>query len=399
LTPAPRLPAFLWVLALGNLVVGTGAFVIGGIIEPMSDSLGLSVSATGQLMTVYAVANAVAAPVLLALFGRYRAKSVLIAAAVLLAAGNAASALAATWGSLALARVLMACAAGLFTPTAAALAVALVPPSMRGRALSVVFSGVGLSYIVGVPFGAWASWSRFGWPLAFWGVAAAAGLLAVLLSRAPGEAGGAPASLAGFARALRDRRAVLALAVTGMYFASIFTLFSYVGAFLREYAGVPAASIAPVLAGFGVAALAGTFAGGALADRFGATRVLYAICAGFIAMFAVIWAMPGRTGPLVAVFLAWGVIGFAFYASQQARLVALAPQAATVLLSLNSSMLYLGTAAGAAIGGAVIASVGYRGLPVMAGVLILGVVVLLRVTEPAAPDPADRTAPGRPTRP
>lgn len=389
-----RLPAFLWVLALGNLVVGTGAFVIGGIIEPMSASLGVSVSATGQLMTVYSLANAIGAPLLLAVFGRYRAKTVLICGALLLVLGNVASALAGTWGALAGARVAMAFAAGLFTPTAAALAVSMVPAAMRGRALSVVFSGVSLSYVVGVPFGAWASWSRHGWPLAFWGVAAASVALAALLTRAPADAGGAPASLAGFARVLRDRRAVLALAITGVYFASIFSIFSYVGAFLREYGGVPAASIASVLAAFGVAALAGTFAGGALADRFGATRVLYGICAAFLAMFVAIWAMPGRTGPMVAVFLVWGVVGFAFYASQQARLIALAPQAATVLLSLNSSMLYLGTATGAAIGGAVIASVGYRGLPVASGVLILGVLALLRFTEPAAPAaPTGATAP------
>lgn len=388
-----RLPPFLWVLALGNLVVGTGAFVIGGIIEPMSASLGVSVSATGQLMTVYSLANAIGAPVLLAAFGRYRAKTVLIGGALLLAAGNVASALAATWGELAAARVSMAFAAGLFTPTAAALAVAMVPPAMRGRALSVVFSGVGLSYIVGVPFGAWASWSRFGWPLAFWGVAAASIALALLLSRASSDAGGAPASLAGYGRVLRERRTMLALAITGIYFASIFSLFSYVGAFLREYAGVPAASIAPVLAGFGVAALAGTFLGGSLADRFGATRVLYAICGGFCVVFAAIWAMPGRTVPLVGVFLVWGVIGFAFYASQQARLVALAPQEATVLLALNASMLYLGTAAGAAIGGAVIAAVGYRGLPVVSAILILGVALLVRLTEPGPRD-ASRPAAG-----
>jgi predicted MFS family arabinose efflux permease len=186
---------------------------------------------------------------------------------------------------------------------------------------------------------------------------------------------------------------MLALAITGIYFASIFSLFSYVGAFLREYAGVPAASIAPVLAGFGVAALAGTFLGGSLADRFGATRVLYAICGGFCVVFAAIWAMPGRTVPLVGVFLVWGVIGFAFYASQQARLVALAPQEATVLLALNASMLYLGTAAGAAIGGAVIAAVGYRGLPVVSAILILGVALLVRLTEPGPRD-ASRPAAG-----
>ncbi|HYF60437.1 MAG TPA: MFS transporter [Burkholderiaceae bacterium] len=369
-------------LAFGNLVVGTGAFMIGGIVEPLSRSLGTSVSATGQLMTVYSAANAIAAPLLLAAVGRFDARTVLLGAMALLVAANAASALSTAWGQLAAARVAMAMGAGLFSPTAAALGVALAPPALRGRALSVSFAGIGLSYVVGVPFGAWASLSAHGWPLAFWGVAALAAAVLVPLARAPRGVPTAPASLGGLRDMLRDRRTMLALGVTGLYFASIFSIFSYVGAFLREYAGVPAERVPAALVGFGVAALVGTFAGGALADRFGPTRMLYAICAAFVALFAAIWALPGRTGPLLALYLAWGTIGFAFYASQQLRLVTMAPRQATVVLALNASMIYVGTAAGAALGGAVIAAAGYRALPIVAGALIVAVAALVRATEP-----------------
>lgn len=379
--PAP-LPPFLWVLALGNLVVGAGGFMISGIVEPLSRALGTSVSSTGQLMTVYSAANAIAAPLLVAVAGRFDARTVLWVAMVLLLGANAASALCTSWGELALARVVMACGAGLFTPTAAALAVALVPPAMRGRALSVTFAGIGLSYVIGVPFGAWAGLSRFGWPLAFWGVAAVALMvLALLLMRTPRQVPTSPASLSGIGSMLREPRLVGALAITGVYFASIFSIFSYVGAFLRDYAGVPAPMIAAVLAGFGVAALGGTFLGGTLADRLGPTRLMYAICAGFGLVFTAIWAMPGHTGPIVAVFLCWGVIGFAFYAAQQSRLVSMAPRQATAVLALNASMIYVGTAAGAAIGGAVIASVGYRGLPLISTLLIGGVALLVHATD------------------
>ena len=377
------LPAFLWVLALGNLVVGTGAFIIGGIVEPLSRSLGESVPATGQLMTVYSVANAFGAPLLAAMAGRFDARTVLWVAMALLVAANGASALAASWGEMALARIAMAAGAGLFTPTAAALGVALVPPEARGRALSVTFSGVGLSYVIGLPFAAWAGTSRWGWPLGFQAVAATGALALLLLVRAPRGVHTAPASLGGFGQVLRDRRAMLALSVTAAYFAAIVAIFGYVGAFLHDYAGVPTDAVAPVLTGFGVAALAGTFAGGVLADRLGATRMLYAICAGFLAVFAVLVSLPGRTVPLVATFLAWGVIGFAFYAAQQSRLIAIAPRHATVMLALNASMLYVGAAAGAAIGGAVIASPwGYRGLPVVAAALIVAVAMLVRSSEP-----------------
>lgn len=377
-----RLPAALWVIALGNLVIGTGAFVIGGIVEPLARSLGVSVSTAGQLMTVYSAANAIAAPLLLAAFGRATARRLLVGAMVALVLASVASALATSWGALALARVAMACGAGLFAPTAAAYVVSLVPASMRGRALSVGFSGIGLSYIVGVPFGAWAGVSRFGWPLAFWAVAAAGIAVAALLARAPAAAAPEPPSLRGYARALSGRRSGLALAVTAAYFSAIFSIFSYVGAFLTNYAGVSPGGVPGVLVAFGVAALVGTFAGGALADRIGPTRMLYAICVGFLVVFAAMWAMPGRPVGVVAVLLCWGVIGFAFYSAQQVRLVAVAPTQAPVMFALNSTMLYFGTAAGAAIGGAVIASVGYRGLPVAAAVLIVLVAVLVRASEP-----------------
>jgi predicted MFS family arabinose efflux permease len=377
-----RLPGVLWVLALGNLVVGTGGFMIGGIVEPLARSLGVSVSAAGQLMTVYSAANAVAAPLLVALVGRLDARTALMVSMAMLIAANAASALAASWGGLAAARIAMACGAAIYTPTAAALGVALVPPEARGRALSVTFAGIGLSYVIGVPFGAWAGLSRFGWPLAFWGVAAAGvAVLAALVLRAPGSVPTAPASLAGIGGLLRTPRIVAALAVTATYFASIFSIFSYVGAFLREHGGVPAPAIAGVLMAFGIAALGGTFAGGVLADRIGPTRLIYAICAGFLAVFAVLATAGGHPVAIVGAFLCWGVIGFAFYAAQQSRLVALEPRQATAVLALNASMIYVGTAAGAAIGGAVIAAAGYARLPIVSALLIVTVALLVRSSD------------------
>lgn len=382
MTATARPPPLLWLFALGSLVIGTGAFAIGGIVEPLSASLGVSVATAGQLMTVYAFASALGSPLLLAWAGRFDARTVLLWAMSGLVAANVASALAADWGSLAVARAAMALAAGLFTPTASALAVALVPESMRARALSIAFSGIGLSYVIGVPFGAWAGVSRFGWPLAFWVVAAVAAAAGLALRRVPRGVPTAPASLAAYARLLRTPRTLGALAVTAAYFASIFCIFSFVGAFLTAHAGLAREAVAPVLAAFGVAALVGTFAGGRLADRFGPSRVLYGICAGFALVFALLWATPGRTGVQVGLFLVWGVIGFAFYAAQQSRLIALAPQAATAAIALNASMLYVGTAAGTALGGTMIAAFGWASLP-PAGAALIGVVALLvRATEP-----------------
>ncbi len=376
-----RLPAFLWLVALGNLVVGTGGFVIGGMIEPLSRSLGLSVAAAGQLMTVYAIANAIGAPMLIALTSRYEARRVLPLALVALGLTNALSALATSFGELAAARVLMALAAGVFTATGSAMAVALVAPAQRGRAISVVFSGISLAYIVGVPLGTWAAY-RHGWQVAFWVVAATAlALTPVLLKLRPG-AGVVASQPANFRRVLRNPRLVLALSITVTYAASVFTIFSYIGAFLRGYADLSPAQVSTTLTGFGVAALAGNFVGGWGTDRLGATRMLYAVCVAFAAIFAALWALPGASGPLVAITLFWGTVGFAFMSAQTTRLVAMSPQDAPALMSLNSATISGGTALGAAIGGAVIAVWGYRGLPVTCAALVAVIALLVRVTEP-----------------
>ena len=113
-----------------------------------------------------------------------------------------------------------------------------------------------------------------------------------------------------------------------------------------------------------------------------------AICVAFLGVFATMWALPGRPAGVVGAMLCWGLIGFAFYSAQQLRLVMVAPTRAPVMFALNSTMLYFGTAAGAAIGGAVIAAVGYRGLPVAAAGLIGVAALLVRGSEAPRGTPA-----------
>ena len=386
--PGTALPKFLWVLALGNLVVGTGAFVIGGMIEPLAQSLQISLAKAGQLMTVYSVATAVGGPLLIIATARWPRRTLMLTAMALIVAANIASALASSFAALAWARVFMAIGGGVFTPATAAVAVATVGPERRGKALSTTFSGVSFAYIVGVPFGTYAAY-RFGWPVAFWAVAAA-GIVAIsMLSKAPAGITSPPGDLGAFGRVFRSPRSMGSLSITLVYFAAIFTVFSYVGAYLREYAGVSPAGLSTLLTAFGLAALGGTFAGGYCSDRFGPTRTLYSICALFCTVLSLMWLLPGRTLALSVLFMIWGAIGFGLMSAQQTRLVSMAPGDATVLLTLNSAMIFLGTALGAVIGGALLTLTGaYR--PLLLGALLLMVLaaILIALTEPR------RAAPG-----
>lgn len=352
------MPGLLYLLAVCNLMIGTGAFVLGGILSPLASSLGVSVAAAGQAMTAYALATAVLAPLALVFTGRWPRKRVLCVSLAVFAAGNALCALAASLGVLLAGRVLMGLGA-VFTAVAAGIAVALVEPARRGRALSLVFIGISLSYVIGVPLGAWLG-LRFGW---HWPVALVAALSAlasgVLAFALPRDIDAPGASFAGLGTLLRRGDVLRALALTLLYFVAIFCVFSYIGPVLQALVPMTTEAMSVTLMLFGLSGVLGTVVGGWANDRFGARRTLTVQLAVLATMMLLVPLTRGHHALLVAVFVAWGIAGFGMMTPQQSRLAALAPAQAPILLSLNSSMLYIGTALGAALGGPASAWVGF----------------------------------------
>lgn len=352
------MPRLLYLFALCNLVVGTGAFVIGGILVPISTDLGVSVSASGQAMTAYALSTAVLAPLALIATGGWSRKRALCSAMALFALGNALCAVATSFPMLLAGRILMGTGA-MFTPICAGIAVALVEPARRGRALSLVFLGISMSYVVGVPLGAWLGFRHgWQWPVGLVaGFAAAAGLvLAALLPRdikAPG------ATFAGLGTLLARGPVVATLLLTLLYFTAIFVVFAYIGPVLQALVPMSSERLSLTLMLFGLSGVTGTLVGGWANDRFGARRSLVVQLSVLAATMAVLPLARGHYAALVAVLVVWGTAGFGMMAPQQSRLAVLAPAQAPILMSLNTSMLYLGTAFGAAIGGLVAGDVGF----------------------------------------
>jgi MFS transporter, DHA1 family, inner membrane transport protein len=376
---AEPLPRLLYLLMACNLVVGTGVFVLAGILLPISEALHVSVAAAGQAMTAYAVSTALLAPLVLALTGRWARRNALVFGLLLFSLGSLVCALAQSLAVLLAGRVLMGIGA-IYTPISGGIAVAMVAPAQRGRALSLVFLGISISYVVGTPFGAWLG-LRFGWQ---WPVAlvAAAGLaaaiaLAVLLPRriaAPG------ASLAGLPRLLAQPAIASTLTVTLLYFTAIFLVFSYIGPVLQALLPMSAEWMSFTLMLFGLAGVVGTLVGGWANDRFGARRTLPTQLSVLASMMALVPLTQGHYAALVAVFFVWGVAGFGMMAPQQSRLAGLSPAQTPILLSLNSSMLYLGTAVGAALGGAVAGSVGFSRLAWVSVPFALAALAMLRLS-------------------
>ncbi|MFM9879760.1 MAG: MFS transporter [Burkholderiaceae bacterium] len=356
------MPPILYLLAACNLVIGTGAFGLSGILQPISETMGVSVAVAGQSMTAYAFATALLAPVLLMATSRWPRRATLQLGLLLFAVGTLVCALSSQFAVLILGRVLMG-AGAVFTPVAASMAVTLVAPERRGRALSLTFLGMSLSYMIGLPLTAWLG-LRYGWRLPLHAVAAASVVMLLLVSicvRRDTEA--SVASFAGLGRLLGQGEVLRTLLLTLLYFSAIFTVFSYIGPVLQALIPLNNTELSLTLMLFGIAGVMGTLSGGWACDRFGAVRVLRVQLACLASMMLLVPLTVGSYWPMVAVFMVWGVAGFGMMTPQQARLANAAPAQAPILLSLNASMLYFGTALGAAVGGPASVALGFAHLP------------------------------------
>ncbi len=355
------MPHLLYLLAACNLVIGTGAFSLAGILQPVAQSLQVSVGAAGQSMTVYAIASALLAPMLLMATGRWQRRSALQLALVLFAGGLLLCAWAPDLHTLLLGRVLMGVGA-VFTPIAASIAVAIVEPALRGKALSVTFLGMSLSYVIGLPLGAWLG-LRFGWRVPTLAIAICALLMLALVSlRMPRRVDAPGATFSGLGEVLRQGEVLRSLGLTLLYFSAIFTVFSYSGPVLLALNPMSPEQLSLTLMLFGIAGVTGTLSGGWANDRFGAMRTLRCQLAVLSLMMLLVPLTAGSYLAMVAVFMAWGTAGFGMMAPTQARLAGVSMRQAPVLFSLNTSMLYFGTALGAALGGAASASLGFARL-------------------------------------
>ena len=357
------MPRLLYLFGLVNLVIGTAAFMNAGLLVPMAKSFGVGVGAVGQATTVYSLATALLAPAFLVATAGLAPGVALAIALVLFAAGNVVTALAPDLITLLGARVLMGCGSAA-TAMMAGLAVAIAPIERRAQALSIVFVGMSLSYVTGIPLATWVGLG-WGWRLPVWAAVVLTLLAAGALWKALPAArqGVTGPSLRGAAALLRQRAVLAVFSLTLVYFIAIFSVFSYMGPVLKSLKPLEPGALSAVISVFGVAGVVGTLSGGRAADRLGARRSLTLSLSGLSLCLLLLPLTAGHLWAMVAVLMVWGVCGFSMMAPQQVRLAQLAGPDTPLALSLNNSMLYLGIALGAAVGGAALTHLEPRYLP------------------------------------
>lgn len=346
----------VWLLALGTFAVGTNSFVVSGILNQVAQDLAIDLDAAGTIVSSYSLAYGLSAPFLAAFTGRFRKDRVVLTAIALFAVANALCAIAPTYAALIAARIVTGLAAGLYTPTAYALAASVAPPERKASALAAVALGITASFVAGVPLGMIVG-SQFGWHASFWLISGFSLIAFAAIGLRPPRGlkpGGSKLSVAARFTPLVDLRTLLALLPTLVFTAGTISTYTYFGALLRAHQ-FPASTVVFYYFTFGVGGLIGTQVGGRAIDRFGPIPLLILFLvvgilntALFEASLAILATLAVTTFMLH--FNLWLLI-----IGQQRRLIKLSPEHTDVVLALNNSCIYVGIAVGASIGGLIIA--------------------------------------------
>lgn len=341
-------------LSAGNFAIGVGAFVVIGMLTPIAEGLGMSSGSAGFVLTVYSLAYAVGSPLAVAATGAWSRRRVLLVGMALFGLGSLLSALATTALPLYAARVLASLGAGLFTPTAAAVAAATTAPQERGRALARVFFGLTLAQVLGVPAGSFLAYS-LGWQASFVVVAILALLCTLGLARiVPGDLPSQPTDLGSLGAALADWRSLASVIFTATFLGSVYVVYTYLTPLLESAMGFGRGWIAGTLLIYGVGAVAGNLAGGRVTDWIGARPTLFLLVGAQIALMPLFSLLPLPLPLVLCLAFVWALFGWSFIAPQQTLMVELVPERASVMLALNAAAIYIGAALGSAIGAGVI---------------------------------------------
>lgn len=367
----------IFALALGGFGIGTGEFIIMGLLPGVAQSLSITEPQAGNAIASYAVGVVVGAPLIALMAARMARKHLVLSLMALFFLGNTGSALVTSYHGLIIARFLTGLPHGAYFGVASLIAASLVTEEKRGRALSSLMFGLTFATLVGVPLGSWIG-QQFNWHVVF-GFVGLTGLLtcALILKFVPLVPGDERAHPLRELGALKNRQVLLTLLVGAIGFGGMFSVFSYIAPTLTNASGMPAELIPWAMAAFGFGMISGNLIGGRLAER-GVFKVIgYTLLWNILIMATFPLLSQNIVGGLFATFL----IGTSsmLLPSLQIRLMDVAKDAQTLAAAMNHSALNIANAMGAYLGGvAVSAGLGWMSTAWVGVVLgILGFAVYL----------------------
>ncbi|MGW1196419.1 MFS transporter [Streptomyces sp. NPDC002536] len=376
------MPLALLALAIGAFGIGTTEFVTSGLLPEVAADFGVSIPTAGFLTTGYALGVVVGAPVLAIVGSRVPRKRMLMALMVLFIAGNALSAAAPAFGVMLAGRIVASLAHGAFFGIGAIVAAGLVPPQKKAGAIAMMFTGLTVANVVGVPLGTLVG-QNAGWRVTFFAIAGL-GVLAVLgiAALVPEQERPEQTRISGELAAFRNPQVLLAMAMTVLGFGGVFTMSTYITPMMTEVTGYAPASVTWLLVLFGLGLVAGNLVGGRYADRALMPMLCTALGGLAIALALLPLAAHDKIAAAVAVPLV-GAFGFATVPPLQKRVLDQTADAPTLASAVNIGAFNLGNAMAAWLGGLVIsAGFGYTA-PNGVGALMAAAALVLALVSAA----------------
>lgn len=375
------MPVALFALMIGAFAIGTTEFVIVGLVPTIAQSLAISVPSAGLLVSLYALSVAVSAPLLTAMTARWQRRNVLLFLMAIFVVGNFLAWQATNFSTLIGARIVTGLAHGVFFSIGSTIATQLVTKEKAAAAIAMMFTGLTVALVTGVPLGAYIG-QHFGWQTTFLAVMSlgVVAFIGALLFVPKNLQQPEPVKLMQQLDVIRSPRLLLVYAMTALGYGGTFVLFTFLSPMLQQLSGFNGNDVSLILVGYGIAVALGNTLGGKLADKLGTIRSLkYIFSVQMLVLFSFYFTAQSAWAVLISTMLL-GLTSFAnvpplqLLVVEQAKIDA--PQSVDVASGLNIAAFNLGITIGSGIGGQVVAEIGLLDTA-WVGAVILAVTLLL----------------------
>lgn len=349
----------VWALSVTAFAIGVAEFIVVGILPAIAFDLGIPLEKAGKLVGLYALALAMGTPIVVLILARLPRKKVLLGLVIMFLIGNLVTALSSSYEGLLLGRIITAVAHGGFFAIGATVAARLAHGSQASQAIAIMFAGLTLAMVVGVPLGSLIG-NSLGWRLPFYAVAMLAFVaivaIAIWVPDLPTqESGSTHTQLV----ALRQPEIMAMMATTILGFGSSFPAFTFISPILTNVTSFDQSTVSLLLVVFGLATLLGNLAGGWLSTRIGWVNALRCKLTGLSIILFGLSLLMNHQGAMVLIIFAWGAFAFGVSPSVQAGMLATAncwtPRAVDFASALNISAFNLGISLGETIGSVLVA--------------------------------------------
>ncbi|MEH6972430.1 MFS transporter [Bacillus sp. JJ675] len=369
----------IYILAIVSFLVGTSEYIISGILDNIAHTLGITLAAAGQLITIFSLVYAIFTPILMALTASMDRRKLMIYALGLFVIGNILAFVLPGYSWFIAARVIMAMGAGMVVVTALTIAAKIAPEGKQGSAIATVVMGFTASLIIGVPLGRMMS-EALGWKSVFGGIALLGFIaMAVMFLTLPQIEGDKPVPLLQQLSLFKKRKVAMGLSITFFWLGGYSVAYTYLSPYLLIISGISGKLLSGVLLIFGIASLVGSKFGGYSTDRWGVPFTLVGGMTLHIITLILLSLVTHSYIGVLAILILWSFAAWSTGPTQQYHLATIEPELSGVLLGINQSMMQLAMAVGAGIGGVFVENVSLASITWIGalGVMIAIVVSLM----------------------